>query len=137
VRHKKLHTKLGRPTGHRIALIRNFAKALLLSKSGQIETTTTKAKALQPFVDSLITHGKKATLHHRRLAFSKLVDKVTVHKLFEEIAPRYAERNGGYTRVLKTRRRQGDGAEMAIIALVEKGGEAATAEVGAAPAAKA
>jgi large subunit ribosomal protein L17 len=120
VRHRKHHTKLSRPTGHRNALLRNLAGSLILSKDRRIETTVAKAKALQPFVESLLTHGKKGTLHHRRLAFAKLGNKQAVTALFESYAPVFQERNGGYTRLIRTRRREGDGAEMAFLEFVEK-----------------
>lgn len=118
MRHKKHHSKLSRPTGHRKALIRNLTRALVLSPNGRIETTVIKAKALRPFVESLITLAKKGTLHHRRLAFSRVGNKHVVHRLFEELAPLFQDREGGYTRVIRTRNRAGDGAEMAIIELV-------------------
>lgn len=106
--------------------LRNLAKALLLQKDAQgnnldrIETTVTKAKTLQGFIERVITYGKRGTLHHRRLAFATLSDKHAVHRVFEDLAKRYATRAGGYTRVLHTRRRVGDGAEMAIIELVDR-----------------
>jgi len=99
-------------------VLRNLTIALITH--GQIETTAVKAKTLRPFVERLITLGRKATLHHRRLAFAQVPDKVIVHKVFEEIAPRYKDRNGGYTRILLGRRRMGDGAEMAFIELIDR-----------------
>lgn len=134
MRHRKHHSRLNRDTGHRTALLRNLARALVLTQDEngnnieRIETTVTKAKGLQPFIENLITLGKKGTTHHRRQAFAKLQDKHTVHRLFEELAPRYAERNGGYTRIIRTRRRQGDGAEMALIELVGREVSAPAAE---------
>lgn len=108
---------MNRPTGHRIATLRNLAKALI--EHGRIETTVTKAKLLRPFVESIVTMGRKGTLHHRRLAFARLNDKRAVHKVFETIAPLFAGRDGGYTRIIRTRRRAGDAAELAIIEFVE------------------
>ena len=102
-----------------------MASSLILSHQGRIETTTRKAKALQSFVEGIITLGKKGETHHRRRAFSKLGDKRAVHRIFEEIAPVFKERNGGYTRVIRTRRRAGDAAEMAFIEFVEMPGESA------------
>lgn len=118
MRHQKHHSKLSRPTGHRNALLRNLAHALIMSKDGRIETTITKAKVLRSFVDQLVTLGKKGTLHHRRLAFSKAGNKEVVHRLFAEIAPLFAGRNGGYTRVVRTRQRAGDASEMALVEFV-------------------
>ena len=132
MRHKKHHTKLSRPTGHRDALLRNLAKALILTPNGRIETTAVKAKAAQVLVENIVTLGKQGTLHHRRQAFAKLVCKKSVHKAFEELAPRYANRPGGYTRVIRTRRRAGDGAEMAFLEFVDQP-TAAVAEQPAAP----
>lgn len=125
MRHRKHHTRLNREVGHRNAVLRNLATALITH--GQIETTAVKAKTLRPFVERLITLGRKATLHHRRLAFQQVPDKVTIHKVFEEIAPRYKDRNGGYTRILLSRRRMGDGAEMAFIELIDRPEAAAPA----------
>lgn len=93
----------------------------------KIETTATKAKTLRPFIENVITLGKKGTLHHRRQAFAKLADKKAVHKVFEELAPRFKERSGGYTRVILGRQRMGDAAEMAFIEFVDKA-PATTAE---------
>lgn len=108
---------MSRPTGHRNATLRNLTRALVAH--GRIETTITKAKILRPYVEHLVTLGKKGTLHHRRQAFAKVGDKKTVHKLFEELGPLFAERPGGYTRIIRTRRRAGDAAEMAYIEFVE------------------
>lgn len=134
MRHRNHHNRLNRAVGHRTALLRNLVRALVLTKDDngnnieRIETTIQKAKGLQPFVESLITLGKKGTLHHRRQAFAQLQDKYTVHRLFEELAPRYKERNGGYTRIVRTRRRQGDGAEMALIEFVDRPAASVPAE---------
>ncbi len=118
MRHRKHHTRLNRPTGHRTATLRNLAAALI--EHERIETTATKAKTLRSFVETVVTLGKKGTLHHRRQAFQKLQNKTAVHKVFEELGPRYAERPGGYTRVLRSRQRPGDAAEMAIIEFLDR-----------------
>ncbi len=108
--------KLGRPTDQRKAMLRGLVTALL--ESGKIETTLARAKEVRCLADKMITLGKTNTLHSRRQALSFVTKKDVVYKLFEEIAPKYAERDGGYTRVLKAGPRRGDGAEMAIIELV-------------------
>ena len=107
------HRKLGRKPAHRKALLRNLMNALVHAE--RIETTVSKAKELRPLADRLITLGKAATLHARRRAFSLLTDKGATDKLFATLAGRFAERRGGYTRILRTGFRAGDGAEMAII----------------------
>ena len=128
MRHGKVLGKLNRNTSHRRALLRNLATALVLHD--KIETTLPRAKELKRLADKLVTIGKKNTLAARRQAMSYLfainqheegnVQKLTaVHRLFDEIAPRYSERHGGYTRVIRSRRRAGDNAEMAIIQFVE------------------
>ncbi len=117
MRHLKRGRKLGRTPAHRRALLRNLARALILH--GKIVTTLPKAKELRPFIEKLITLAKKGTLHARRLAISRLHDKQIVKLLFEEVAPRYAERPGGYTRIIKRHeRRLGDGGYTAYIALL-------------------
>ena len=108
--------KLGRRTDHRNAMLRNQVTSLL--RNGRIETTATRAKETQRMADKMITLGKKGDLHARRQVLAYVYDEDTVKKLFDEIAPNYSERNGGYTRVLKLGPRQGDGAEMAILELV-------------------
>ena len=118
MRHNVAHRKLGRVTEHRLALLRNQATALL--RHERIETTVPKAKELRPFVEKLITKAKTGTLHARRLAGRHIQKREAADKLFQEIGPRYAKRPGGYTRILKTRHRKGDGAEMARIELVEE-----------------
>lgn len=118
MRHKNHHSRLNRPTGHRRATLRNLACALINNE--RIETTAPKAKVLKSYVEQIVTLGKKGTVHHRRQAFAKLMDKKAVHKVFESLAPRYSERPGGYTRVMRTRRRLGDGAEMALIEFVDR-----------------
>jgi len=109
---------MNRPTGHRIATLRNLSRSLI--EHERIETTAVKARTLQSFVESIVTLGKKGTVHHRRQAFQRLQDKKAVHKVFEVLGPRFSERPGGYTRVIRTRRRAGDGAEMAFIEFVER-----------------
>ncbi len=118
MRHRKHHTKLSRKSGPRRQLIGNLSVALIAHE--RIHTTEAKAKALRPLVERLVTLGKKGTLHHRRLAFAALQKKQAVHKLFEEIAPRFTERPGGYTRIIRDGQRSGDGAWMAYIEFVER-----------------
>ncbi|MBO4584309.1 MAG: 50S ribosomal protein L17 [Clostridia bacterium] len=108
--------KLGRPTDHRIAMMRGMVTALL--ENGRIETTLYRAKELRSVADKMVTLGKKNTLHSRRQALAFITKEDVVSKLFNEIAPRYESRNGGYTRIIKTGPRRGDAAEMAIIELV-------------------
>ena len=116
MKHRIKGKKLNRTSSHRKALFKNMAQAII--KHEQIITTLPKAKTMKPIVDKLITLGKKGSLHARRQAFSKLRDESMVAKLFETLAPRYADRNGGYTRVLKAGYRYGDAAAMAVIELV-------------------
>lgn len=118
MRHGKSGRKLGVTTTHRKAMFANMAVALL--KHEQISTTLPKAKELRGFVEKLITLAKKGTLANRRLAHSRLRDDVMLKKLFEVIGPRYKERQGGYTRVLKAGFRYGDNAPLAIIELVDR-----------------
>ncbi len=108
--------KLGRTTPHRRAMLRNLTTDLL--REGRIETTVTRAKETKRMAEKMITLGKRGDLHARRQALAYIFDETVVTKLFEEIAPNYAERQGGYTRILKMGPRRGDGAEMAIIELV-------------------
>jgi large subunit ribosomal protein L17 len=116
MRHRIKGRKLNRTASHKKALIRNMANQLFEHK--EIKTTTAKAKEARLTVERLITYAKKGDTHHRRLAFGFLRQKQTIKTLFEEIAPTFAERQGGYTRVIKLGRRQGDGAPMAILQLV-------------------
>jgi large subunit ribosomal protein L17 len=125
MRHNVAHRKLGRVTEHRLALLRNQAIALL--RHERIETTMPKAKELRPFVERIITIAKRGVaageangkaLHARRLVLAELPDKDVVGKLFETIAPRFAERPGGYTRILRIGFRRGDSAEVAQVELV-------------------
>lgn len=122
MRHRKGPAKLGRTSTHRTAMLANMAAALI--KHEQIVTTLPKAKALRAVVEKLITLGKKGDLGSRRLAIARLRDEAMVRKLFAEIAERYAERPGGYTRVLKAGFRYGDNAPLAVIELVDRNPDA-------------
>ena len=117
MRHNKAINHLGRKSGHRKALLANMATSLILHK--RIETTVAKAKALKMYVEPLITKCKEDTTHSRRVVFSYLKNKEAVTELVRTVAPKIADRPGGYTRVLKTGFRQGDGADMALIELVD------------------
>ena len=117
MRHNKAINHLGRQSGHRKALLANMATSLILHK--RIQTTVAKAKALKMYVEPLITKSKEDTTHSRRMVFSYLKNKEAVTELFRTVAPKIADRPGGYTRVLKTGFRQGDGADMALIELVD------------------
>ena len=108
--------KLGRPTDHRQAMLRGLVTLLL--EKGRIETTVTRAKEVQPMAERMISLGKENTLHSRRQALAYVTKEDVVKKLFDEIAPKYEDKNGGYTRVIKTGPRRGDAAEMCIIELV-------------------
>jgi large subunit ribosomal protein L17 len=116
MRHLKDGRKLGRTASHRRATLAHLASALFEHK--QIRTTTAKAKEARRFAERLITHAKKNTVAARRLVFSKLRRRNVVKVLFDEIAPKFSDRNGGYTRVIKLGRRQGDGAELSVLELV-------------------
>jgi large subunit ribosomal protein L17 len=118
MRHGISGRKLGRKTGHRNALLRNLAAALI--KHEQITTTLPKAKELRPYVEKLITLAKRGGLSNRRLAMSRLGDETQLKKLFEVLAERYSDREGGYTRVLRAGVRAGDAVQMAIIELVDR-----------------
>lgn len=109
--------KLGRPTDHRMAMLRGLVTYLL--ENGRLETTLARAKEVSPLTEKMITLGKKNTLATRRQALAFVTKESVVAKLFSDIAPGYANRNGGYTRVIKTGPRRGDAAEMAIIELVK------------------
>lgn len=117
MRHNKAINHLGRKSGHRKALLANMASSLILHK--RINTTVAKAKALKMYVEPLITKSKDDSTHSRRVVFSYLKNKEAVTELFRTVAPKIAERPGGYTRVLKTGFRLGDGADMALIELVD------------------
>ena len=117
MRHARSGKKLGRDSAHRKALYSNLAGALITH--GRIETTEAKAKAVRPYAEKLITLGKRGDLHARRQAMAELRSNDVVHKLFADVAPRFSERNGGYTRVVKLGPRQGDAADMALLELVD------------------
>jgi large subunit ribosomal protein L17 len=110
---------LGSNPSHQNLMMRNLARSLF--EHERVKTTEAKAKALKPYAERLITKAKHGSIHHRRQVLSVIDDRGVVHKLFDEIGPRFEARNGGYTRVLKLGTRNGDGAPMAIIELVEKG----------------
>lgn len=124
MRHRKRGRQLGRNSKHRLALFRNLVTSLL--EHERIETTEAKAKELRGITDRLITLGKEGTLHARRGALRVLRTKQTVQKLFDDVAKRFPSRNGGYTRIIKTRQRPGDAAKLVAIELVEKGNESET-----------
>ncbi len=117
MRHAKRINHLGRTSSHRAAMLSNMATSLIRHK--RITTTVAKAKALRSYIEPLITRSKNDTTHSRRIVFSFLQDKYAVSELFRDIAPKIADRPGGYTRILKTGYRQGDNAEMCIIELVD------------------
>ena len=117
MRHNKNYNHLGRQAGHRKAMLSNMASSLILHK--RIETTVAKAKAVRMFVEPLVTKSKEDTTHSRRVVFSYLKQKEAVTELFRTIAPKIAERPGGYTRILKTGFRLGDAADMCIIEFVD------------------
>lgn len=116
MRHGKKDLRLGSDASHRRAILRSLAIELI--EHEKIETTQTKAKQLRPYVEKLITLGKKGDLHSRRVAISKINDQKAVHKLFSDLGTRFADREGGYTRIYKLGPRLGDAAEMALIELV-------------------
>ncbi|MGC2795632.1 MAG: 50S ribosomal protein L17 [Mycobacterium sp.] len=109
--------RLGGSSSHQKAILANLATALF--EHGRIKTTEPKARALRPYAEKLITHAKKGTLHNRREVLKKIRDKDIVHNLFAEIGPFFADRNGGYTRIIKVENRKGDNAPMAVIELVQ------------------
>ena len=120
MRHSKAGRTLSRTASHRLAMFRNMTVSLF--EHGQITTTLPKAKELRPFVEKLITLAKEGTLHARRRAAAKLVNKAAVRQLFQDIAPRFADRAGGYTRVLRLATvRLGDAGQMAVIQLLKAG----------------
>ena len=118
MRHRVDTFKVGRSGAHRRSMLANMVSSLFMN--GEIRTTVVKAKEARRFAERLITIGKKADLHHRRLAVARLRDKTAVKKLFDEIAPSYAGRDGGYTRIYKLGTRIGDGAEMCLLQLVSE-----------------
>ncbi len=131
MRHRVGGRKLGRTSSHRPAMFRNMAAALINHE--QITTTLPKAKELRPYVEKLITLAKKGQLSHRRLAFARLLDDTQLVKLFDVLGPRYAAREGGYTRVIKAGLRVSDAAPMAIIELVDRDPDAKGQDSGPRP----
>jgi large subunit ribosomal protein L17 len=117
MRHRIKGRKLNRTASHRRATLRNMATSLF--RHGRIETTTAKAKELRPYAERLITLAKRGDLHARRLAATKIQDREVLGTLFDDIGPRFQDRPGGYTRVLKLGHRKGDAAEMSLIELVD------------------
>jgi len=117
VRHRRAGKKLGRDSAHRKALYSNLAGALI--EHGRIKTTEAKAKAVKPFAEQMITLGKRGDLHARRLALAELRSQDVVHQLFADVAPRFADRPGGYTRLVKLGPRNGDAAAMVYLELVD------------------
>lgn len=127
MRHRCAGNRLGRTTEHRIAMTKNMANSLILHE--RIVTTTPKAKAIKPFVEKLVTLAKDDTLHHRRMVFAALRDKVTVDKLFATIGPRFKARPGGYCRILHlSKPRLGDNGQRSIVEFVERSPKEAKAE---------
>ncbi len=129
MRHGSGLRKLNRTSSHRLAMLRNMTVSLL--RHEEISTTLPKAKALRRVVEPMITLGKKPSLANRRIAFDRLRDRGIVEKLFGELGPRYAKRNGGYLRILKTGFRKGDNAPLALVSLMDRaegGAEQATEE---------
>jgi large subunit ribosomal protein L17 len=116
MRHKKAHRKLGRTSSHRVALLKNMSIALI--REEKIETTTPKAKELRGYLEKLVTKARKGDYNAHRAVFAQLQDKEATKKLVNEIAPRYAERNGGYLAIQKTRIRRGDAASLSTLAFV-------------------
>ena len=117
MRHQRAGKKLGRDSAHRKSLYANLAGALI--EHGRIKTTEAKAKAVKPLAEQMITLGKRGDLHARRLALAELRSQDVVHVLFADVAPRFAERPGGYTRIVKLGPRQGDAADMVYLELVD------------------
>ena len=130
MRHQRAGKKLGRDSAHRRALYANLAGALI--EHGRIRTTETKAKAVRPIAEKMITLGREGSIHSRRQALAYLRTQEIVHKLFSEVAPRFKDRPGGYTRIVKLGPRQGDSAPMAYLELVDfvPGGEQHEGESG-------
>jgi large subunit ribosomal protein L17 len=128
MRHGDGLRKLGRTTSHRLAMLRNMTVSLL--RHEEITTTLPKAKELRRVVEPMITLGKKPSLANRRLAFDRLRDRGIVEKLFDDLGPRYAKRNGGYLRILKTGFRKGDNAPLALVTLMDRADATAPASGG-------
>jgi len=116
MRHRNAGTKLGRNTSHRRALLRNLTTSVIVED--RVETTVAKAKAVRPHIEKMITLGKKGDLHSRRQALSYLMTDASVERLFDVVAPRYADRQGGYLRIVRSGFRKGDGGEKAFIELL-------------------
>jgi large subunit ribosomal protein L17 len=116
MRHRVAGKKLGRKTAHRVMMFRNMVTSLLDKE--RMRTTVDRAKAIRPIAEKIITLGKRETLHARRQALAFVKDPAVVAKLFDDLAPRFAQRNGGYTRIIKLGHRDGDGAQMALIELI-------------------
>src|SRR5690349_10364530 len=125
MRHGSGLRKLNRTTSHRLAMLRNMTVSLL--RHEEISTTLPKAKELRRVAEPMITLGKRPSLANRRLAFDRLRDRAIVEKLFDVLGPRYAKRNGGYLRILKTGFRKGDNAPLALVSLLDRSDEAAEA----------
>ena len=126
MRHKNAGRKLGRKTPHRISMFRNLVTSLLDKE--RIRTTLPRAKEVRPIAERMITLGKRESLHARRQALAFVRDAEVVSKLFKDLAPRFAQRNGGYTRIVRLGFREGDGAQMAILELIGSGYKAPKAE---------
>jgi large subunit ribosomal protein L17 len=126
MRHRNAGRKLGRKTPHRISMFRNMVTSLLDKE--RIRTTLPRAKELRPIAERMITLGKRESLHARRQALAFVKDPEVVSKLFKDLAPRFAQRKGGYTRIVRLGFRQGDGAQMAILELIGSGFKAPKAE---------
>ena len=126
MRHGNGLRKLGRTSSHRLAMLRNMTVSLL--RHEEIRTTLPKAKELRRVIEPMITLGKKASLANRRLAFDRLRDRDIVEKLFDDLGPRYAKRNGGYLRILKMGFRNGDNAPMALVTLMDRTDKAEEAD---------
>ncbi|WP_420635343.1 50S ribosomal protein L17 [Candidatus Palauibacter sp.] len=118
MRHRKKGRELGRTRSHRKAMLRNMATSLILHE--RIRTTEAKARELRPFAEKLITLARRGDLHSRQLAGRQIADRAALRKLFEHIGPRFAQRPGGYTRILKLGARKGDGAELALIEFTDR-----------------
>jgi len=131
MRHQRSTSKLGRTSKHKEALIANLTVGLI--QHNRITTTLAKAKVVRPFAEKLVTLGKSGTLHHRRLAVSKIGDRAAVKKLFSDIAPRFKDRKGGYCRIVKLGFRKTDAADMALIEWVEADNAVVTAPVATTP----
>jgi large subunit ribosomal protein L17 len=126
VRHQRSGKKLGRDSAHRKALYANLACSLI--EHGRIKTTEAKAKAVKPFAEQMITLGRRGDLHARRQAMAQLRSQEIVHRLFADVGPRFADRPGGYSRIVKLGPRQGDGADMVYLELVDYDIDGATAD---------